>query len=412
MTKRLYYPGEADGCLTAEAQVLSCRPAGEQYEVLLDATAIFPEGGGQLSDQGWLYDPQSGRELARVSHAREEGGEVWHLCDRPVEAGARVRVRADEALRRDHSAQHSGEHILSGLASRLFGAKNVGFHMAVDYVTLDLDIFLTEEQLEELERAANQAVQADVPTEVSLADGSELAALELRKTAAGLEGEVRIVYVGGVDSCTCCGTHVSRSGEVGYIRITSAIKYKGGVRLWFACGMRAVEEALAGKAVLDKLARRFSTKGAEVAEAVIRQGDELTACKKELRRRTEALLTYRAQELLAGAEPIGRVRLCAALLEGLEMAELKTLAEKLCAKEGVVAILLSANGGSLLYQLARAADSPASAKELCLALNGLTGGRGGGREDMAQGSAPLGSALNPTDILEQMQAYCRRALKA
>lgn len=413
MTKRLYYPLEQQaGSLECQARALACRQVEGGYEVLLDATAIFPEGGGQLSDEGWLYDLQTGRELARVSHAREDGEDVWHLADRPVEVGARVRVKADEALRRDHSAQHSGEHILSGLANRLFGAKNIGFHMAKDYATIDLDIFLSEEQLWALERAANEAVQADLPTETQVVDGAGLDSLELRKKAAGLTGEVRIIYVGGVDSCTCCGTHVHSSGEVGYIRIGSAIKYKGGTRLWFACAMRAVDEALAEKAVLDKLARRFSTKAAEVGEAVLRQGDELAACKKELRRRTEELLAYRAAELLSAAEEIGGLRLCAALLEGLDMAELKTLAELLCKQPGVAAILLSARDGSLLYQLTRSQGVSASMKELCLALNGLTGGRGGGREDMAQGSAAITASLRPQDALEQMRAYCRRALKA
>lgn len=413
MTKRLYYPQQQqESSLVCEAAVLACHSHEDHYEILLDATTIFPEGGGQLSDEGWLYDLTSGRELARISHAREAGEEVWHLADNPIAAGTRVRVIADEALRRDHSAQHSGEHILSGLASRLFGAKNVGFHMARDYATLDLDIFLSEEQLEALERAANAAVQADMPTEHRLVDASELDGLELRKKAAGLTGEVRIVYIGGVDSCTCCGTHVQRSGEIGYIRISSTMKYKGGTRMWFACGMRAVEEALADKAGLDKLARRFSTKASDVPEAVIRQGDELVACKKELRRRTEELLIYRAAELLSTAEEVNGLRLCTALLEGMDMAELKVLAEKLCKHAGAVAILLSTREDALLYQLARGQGVSASMKELCLALNGLTGGRGGGREDMAQGSAALSGALRPEDALEQMRAYCRRALQA
>ncbi|MEA5060282.1 MAG: alanyl-tRNA editing protein [Candidatus Pelethousia sp.] len=410
MTKRFYYPVENTDSLACDAQILDCRPVGEAYEVLLDATAIFPEGGGQLSDQGRLYALESGKEIACISHAREDGEKVWHLSDRPVEVGMRIRVQADEALRRDHSAQHSGEHILSGLASRLFGAKNGGFHMAQDYATLDLDIFLTDEQLGQLQLAANEAVQANLPTRVRVVDGAELAGMELRKKAAGLTGAVRIVYVGGVDSCTCCGTHVAFSGEVGYIRISSAAKYKGGTRVWFSCGMRAVGEAMEEKAVLDKLARRFSTKAADVAEAVIRQGDELAACKKELRCRTEALLSFRAEALLDEAEKMGEVRLASALLEGLDMAELKILAEKLCAMPGTLALLLSRKDGSLFYQLARAQGVQTSMKELCLALNGLAGGRGGGREDMAQGSATITGSLRPEDTLEQMQAYCRRAL--
>lgn len=412
MTKRLYYPQSEGGCLACEAQVLECRALEEGFDILLDATAVYPEGGGQLSDQGWLYSLETGAELARITHAREAGEEVWHRADRAVAPGARVRVQAEEALRRDHSAQHSGEHILSGLASTLFGAKNVGFHMGADYATLDLDIFLDEEKLITLQRAANEAVGRDEPTRVETVDAAELSNLSLRKKAAGLAGAVRIVYVAGVDSCTCCGTHVARAGEIGFIRIDAAAKYKGGVRVWFSCGMRAVNNALREKETLDKLARRFSTKAEDVLAAVVRQGDELAACKKERKERTDALLTYQAAALLREAQTAGDIRLVTALMEGLDMAELKLLAEKLCKTGGVLALLLSRREGTLYYQLARAQGVQASMKELCLAVNGLAGGRGGGREDMAQGSAALTNALKPEDILEQMRAYCMRLLGA
>lgn len=412
MTKRLYYPGEGQDTLSCTAQVLECRKEKDAYAVCLDATVIYPEGGGQLSDQGQLCHTKTGAVLAQVSHAWEEGELVFHRTDRPIEPGTEVLVKAREDLRRDHSAQHSGEHVLSGLAYTLFGAKNVGFHMAADYVTLDLDIFLDEEKLHALEAAANQAVQRNQPTRVQVVDGAELAGMELRKKAAGLTGPVRIVYVAGVDSCTCCGTHVAWAGEIGYIHIDSAAKYKGGTRLWFSCGMRGVERAWREKTELDKLARRFSVKSEDVLEAAVRQGDELSSCKRELKQRTGELLDYRAAALLAQGETIGGVRLAAALLDGLEMGELKLLAEKLCKEAGVTALLFSRKGEHLYYQLARSAGVEASMKELCLAVNGLAGGRGGGKPDMAQGSAAITNAVKAEDVLEQAVAYCRRWLGA
>ena len=327
MTKRLYYPREEQDTLSCTARVLECREDQDGYEICLDATVIFPEGGGQLSDQGQLCHIETGAVMAEVTHAREEGDLVFHRTDRPIQPGTQVLVKAREDLRQDHSAQHSGEHVLSGLAYTLFGAKNVGFHMAADYVTLDLDIFLDEEKLHALELAANQAVQRNLPTRVQVVDGADLAGMTLRKKAAGLTGPVRIVYVAGVDSCTCCGTHVAYAGEIGYIHLDSAAKYKGGTRLWFSCGMRGVERAWQEKTELDKLARRFSTKSEDVVEAVARQGDELSSCKRELKQRTGELLTYRAGELLAKGEAIGGVRLAAALLEGLDMGDKKQRAQ-------------------------------------------------------------------------------------
>ncbi|MDR0840544.1 MAG: alanyl-tRNA editing protein [Christensenellaceae bacterium] len=415
MTKKLYYdfPQFAPDASHAhcDATVTDCRPCEGGYEVLPDATVLFPEGGGQLSDEGRVLN-QAGEALARISHAREEGDAVWHTVDTPLTVGSRVQLELDIESRQDHTQQHSGEHILSGLANTLFGAVNVGFHMAKEYATLDLDIFLEEEQLAALQREANRAVQADTSTVVRLMDAGALAEIPLRKQAQGLQGEVRIVYVGGVDSCTCCGTHVTRSGEIGYIKIIAAAKYKGGTRIWFACGLRAVEDSLRDKATVDKLARRFSAKPEDVLQAVLRQGEELAALKREYRGRTSQLLELRAEALLRQSEAIGGITPVFALLTGFDVPELKALAEMLCARDGVLALLFSQKDGTLYYQLARSQSGVnVSARELCAAINGLSGGRGGGRDDLAQGSAPLTPSMRAEDTLEQTRAYCLKLLQ-
>jgi len=403
MTKRAYYN---DGALSCEAVVLDCVAVEGGYEILTDVTSIFPESGGQLSDTGRIGE-------AVISHAREDGELVWHMADRPLEKGAKVTVTADAGPRMDHTCQHSGEHILSGLASKLFGAVNVGFHMAEDYATLDLDTFLTNEQLKELQREANRAVQRNVPVTSVVVQGEDLENIPLRKQAKGLTGDIRIVYFdeGEVDSCTCCGTHVALSGEVGYIKITSHIKYKGGTRIWFACGMRAVEDSLKNQDIVDTLSVRFSAKAEDVAAAVVRQGDELNAAKHQLRERTQQLHKYIAAELLEGAESIGGVRLVISLQQGAQMNELKALAEKLTEQPEVLAVLFSQNGESLMYQLARGKEVKRSMRELIQAVNAAVGGKGGGRDEFAQGSAAVGSATDVEGTVGQIKNYCKAWLK-
>ncbi len=403
MTKRAYYN---DGALSCQAVVLDCVAVEGGYEILTDVTSIFPESGGQLSDIGRIGD-------AVISHAREEGELVWHMADRPLEKGAEVTIVADAETRIDHTCQHSGEHILSGLASKLFGAVNVGFHMAEDYSTLDLDIFLSHEQIQQLQREANKAVQRNVPVSCVVVQGEELENIPLRKQAKGLSGDIRIVYFdqGAVDSCTCCGTHVALAGEVGYIKITSYIKYKGGTRIWFACGMRAVEDSLKNQDVVNTLAVRFSAKAEDVVAAVIRQGDELNTVKHQLRERTQQLQKYIAAELLDGAENINGTRLVVNLQQGAQMNELKTLAEKLTEQPDALTVLFALNGETLMYQLARGKGVKHSVRELIQAVNAAVGGKGGGRDEFAQGSAPVGSASDIEGTVEQIRNYCKAVLR-
>ncbi|MEN6469889.1 MAG: alanyl-tRNA editing protein [Clostridiaceae bacterium] len=402
MTEKLYH--NMPTVETCISKVLACRKTESAYEALLDKTVIFPESGGQLSDRGFLND-------AAVLHAREENGLVWHETTAPFEVGAEVAVRLDVEARRDHSAQHTGEHILSGTANTLFGAVNVGFHMAEDYVTIDLDTYLDEAQITELERAANRAVQENLPVTVRIVDEQALEHIPLRKQAKGLTGEIRIVEVGAADSCTCCGTHTAASGEVGFIKITAAAKYKGGTRLWFACGMRAAEASRREHELLDALARRFSTRPEDVFEAVKKQGDDNAALRAELKKRTETLFSMQAETLLKNAKTAGSVKLALYTGQGFSMQELRTLSEKLTLGGNTAAALLSVNGESILYLFARGANVRFSMKQACEAANALFGGKGGGRDDGAQGSAPLMGESAFLQAATQLEDYLLRALK-
>ena len=174
---------------------------------MLDRTAFYPEGGGQPGDQGVL-------DRINVLDTHEKGETVVHLTDAPIPAGTRVTGGVNWSLRHLHMQEHTGEHILSGLLHRFYGATNVGFHMGAACVTLDVDRPLTPEQVAVCERLANAAIWENVPVEISYPDEETLAHMEYRSKKA-LSGRVRIVTIPGYDVCACCGTHVARTGEIG-----------------------------------------------------------------------------------------------------------------------------------------------------------------------------------------------------
>lgn len=400
MTKKLYYDHNLKEC---EATVLACREGKDCYEVLLDQTVIYPEGGGQLSDTGFIND-------AKVTYAFEEGHDIFNRCDRAFGEGERVRVCFDEKTRRDHSQQHTGEHILSGLAEGMFDCANVGFHMTDEYVSVDFDKQLSPEEVGRLELAANEAIQRNELTTYRIVSDKDLDGIELRKRAKGLTGEIRLVYVGGVDSCTCCGTHCARAGEVGLLKITSHQNYKGGTRIFFLCGMRAVRSMIQDASLLDEIAKRFSTKAESAVTAVIRQGEELAETKHVLKKRSEELFAFRAASVRENAKKAGHTAIVVRFEEGMNMNELAFFAQKLCAADRTVAILFSEKDGHLIYKMARTQGVQLSMKEVCPAVNAATGGKGGGRDDNAQGSAPLRSDIH--EICAQIETYLMSRLKA
>ena len=259
MTEKLFY---LDSHLFEfEAEVLSCREAKHGWEIVLDRTAFFPEGGGQPYDTGAIGP-------ARVLEVHEREGEVRHLCDRELTPGTYAcSVDREKRLRRMQN--HSGEHIFSGLTHRRFGAENVGFHMAADCMTIDFDKELSWEELSAIEYAANEAVRANIPVRTFYPSSEELAALEYRSKKE-LEGAVRIVEIEGIDRCACCAPHVYSTGEIGLIKLLTAERHRGGVRLTLICGMDALDDYRRKQGSAAAVSAMLSAKRDEIAPAVAR----------------------------------------------------------------------------------------------------------------------------------------------
>lgn len=371
MTDKLY---ETDSyAQTFTATVTACTPVAGGFAVVLDRTAFFPEGGGQPFDTGRLGN-------ARVLAVHTDGEIITHTTDAPLPVGAAVEGVLDWDRRLDAMQQHTGEHILSGTLHRLYGAENVGFHIGTPYVRMDTSIPLTAEQLAEAEAQANAAVRADTPVRCYVPDPDTLAHTEYRSKKE-LEGPVRLVEAGG-DRCTCCGTHLARTGEVGLIKIVSSQHYKGGMRLAVACGQRAYDAVATGWADAEAAGRRLSAPVGSLEAAVTRlQGGEA-----QLKQRLADLQNALATACAAAAKPGVPCTLWAA---GADGDGLRRIALAVAAETGAVCCALAPGGQGLAYALAAA---PAGdVRSLCKALNQAFDGRGGGKPTFCQGSLARGS---------------------
>lgn len=400
MTERLY---DHDSHLCAcKATVRACTPVDGGFDVLLDRTVLFPTGGGQQTDLGKVG-------TANVLACRDEGAEVVHRVDTALAAGSLVEVTLDWARRFDFMQQHTGEHLLSFAAYKLFGAANVGFHLAETYTTIDFDKPLSPAQLSEMEQLANSFVWRNLPvTATCYPDEAAIADLPLRKHAEGLTAPIRIVQIQDADCCTCCAPHCAHTGEVGVIFLLDASAYKGGTRLTFLCGKRALAALRGEHDALDRIARRFSTSRELAESAVYRRCDEYGALKRTERLLTAELNGYVAQELTAGAQSVGKHTLIVRLFDGMDAARLKDLAQTV-AKNDTLAVLFSRADGKLLYVLACGEGFPLDAGELAQAVNAAVGGKGGGRGTLAQGMAQ--SVSGAAESAEQVRHYLSQRLK-
>lgn len=380
MTVKLY---EKNALLTeCQAQVVGCEPEKDYFRVALDQTVIFPEGGGQLSDQGKIQD-------AEVFHAAEKEGQVWHYTKTPLAVGEKVHVSLNWPLRLDRMQQHTGEHLLSYAFWQSCGAQNIGFHMNEDLVTIDLDQEVTSEEIARAEMDANAVIWENRPITVAYLPDAEVAKLPMRKKNEKLQGILRVVTVENGDICTCCGTHPPFTGMVGQIKILRAEKHKGGTRIFFNCGCRALKNMQQRNEVLVETSNLLSVKEEEVLGAVQKlkaEVAELTALNKE---KTMALLKSQVPELLAQAVPTKDGYKLVFVVTSLEAKEAKSLRQLLGEEEGVIIALVSFAKGRVSYQFALGRNTVGDCHSYCQKANAIFHGKGGGRDSFAQGGAEI-----------------------
>ena len=372
-TRKLYY--EDSHLQTFSATVLSCEETAKGYEVILDATAFYPEGGGQAADTGTLNG-------IRVKDTREREESVVHFCEAPLEVGAVVEGIIDQEPRFYRMQQHSGEHIVSGIINRRYGYHNVGFHMGSDIITIDFDGVIPAEDLASIEAEANGAVWQNLPVKCWYPSEEELTQVPYR-TKRQLPWPVRVVEVPGFDICACCGTHVQATGEIGLIKLFSVIGFRGGTRMEMSCGKSALKLLNEAYEQNRQVSQAFSAKIEETGAAARRMNE------------VEAALKYRIvgleKRIFSGisAEYAGKGNVVH-FEDNLDNNAVRDLADAIAETCGGTAAVFSGSeeAGYAFCLVTRDGDLRQLGKEMTKALNG----RGGGKPVFQQGRVQAGKA--------------------
>ena len=367
MTEKLFYNDVRKA--EFEATVVSCVKNKDRYEVVLDGTYFYPEGGGQPADHGKIDD-------ANVFDVHDKDNEVVHYCDKEVECGNKVKAWVDMERRHRLMQQHSGEHIVSGLIHKHFGYDNVGFHMGSDCITIDFNGPLTSDDLKLVEKEANEAIYRNFDTNIFYPSPEELEKLEYRSKKA-LEGDVRIVNFKDCDTCACCGLHVVKSGEIGIIKITGSQNYKGGTRVTMLAGKQAREDYAVKDSIVHGISNLLSAKPYETKEAVERLMKERNEIK-------EQLVAAKKQIFELKRDSVRDDETCAVFFEeNTEPFELRLFTEMLLEKVPSAAVFSGNDEEGYKYAVGSTkTDMSAFIKEANKAL----GGRGGGRGNIMQGA--------------------------
>ncbi|MBR0464400.1 MAG: hypothetical protein IJJ23_08475 [Clostridia bacterium] len=389
MTDRLYY--DQTYLREFDAVVTQCNPCDEGWLIALNQSAFYPTSGGQPYDTGAI----SGDPVSDVFV--DAGGEVWHRVSRRHDPGEKVHGVIDWDRRFDHMQQHAGEHMIANAIWRMYGGFTIGLHLGASVSTIDVQMpdgstRLDDGQIACIEDDVNAHIQQNVPIRCWFPESDELNGLPLRK-APTVHEHVRIVAIGDFEMVACGGTHPDSAGQIGLVKIVDTRPSKGKVRVSFVCGMRAVRDYRSKHQAITEAGALLSVPETSVPASIERMQSEMSALQREINVEREKALLAGTEELLEKAAAVGEHSVVLAAYEKGTIDALRKLASALTERRHVIALLSLKNENGCNVVFARSDDVDERMDVLLKGAVAACGGRGGGKPDFAQGSAPNETAL-------------------
>ncbi|WP_302082770.1 alanine--tRNA ligase [Salinibaculum rarum] len=408
-TDRLYYDDQER--MEFEAMVLDVFEREDGYDVVLDQTMFYPEGGGQPADHGTLATDDV---TVDVTDTQRVDGVILHHTDTDPGKGEFVRGQVDGTRRRRLMRHHTATHIVGHAARQVLGehVRQAGAQKHTDSARLDIKHYesITRDQLEEIEQLANEIVMNNVQVSQAWPDRNDAESeygFDIYQGGIPEGEQIRLITV-GEDTQACGGTHVSRTGDIGAIKLLNTERIQDGViRLTYAAGDAAVAATQRTERALDEAADVLDVTPEEVPETAQRFFDEWKARGKQIEELKEELAEVRASGGGDGeAVEVAGTTAVVQRLDG-DMDELRATANALV-DEGKVAVIGSGADGAQ-FVVAVPDGVGIDAGDVVGQLAQRVGGGGGGPPDFAQGGGPDGDSLDDAleavpDILAQVSS--------
>lgn len=378
MEQKLYYYDSYT--IDFDANIINRKIVDNKCIIVLDGTYFYPTSGGQPCDAGTIGG-------AKVLEVYEKDGVIYHVVERCPD-GLNVHCKIDWNKRFDHMQQHSGQHLLSCVFEKVYGADTESFSIGNDFshITVGKDSLTLDEALK-VEVKVNELIYKNIPVKTYIVDENGLLELPLRKRPK-VKNSVRIVEIEGIDYSPCGGTHVKSTGEIGMVKIRKWEKAKRGVRIEFVCGFRALYDYSFKNDYINRISNILSVKDIDVLQGIEKLIQENKVLKKELSGLKERILLYEAKELINKSEAYGGIHIIYRIFEGRDFSEVKNLAQYIVESENCLVIFGNKTDiANIIISRSDNIDIEINKifKDILLIING----RGGGSSKTCQGGGSI-----------------------
>lgn len=379
MTEKLYRDNPYLRELTA--RVIEKKYQKGAFHLVLNRTLFYPHlSGGQPRDKGTINDIE-------VVDVYERDNKIVHVIENDI-IGNDVILSIHWDTRFTHMQQHTGQHILSTVFSKLYNAKTVGFHLGSEFVYIDVTMSCLENSdLERIENFANKVVFSNFNVKTYYPSPQEISTLPLRKEPS-VEGNIRIVEIDGIDYTPCGGTHVRNTGEVGIIKIRKWEKYKGNIRIEFVCGNRALQDFRRKNEHINSISSLLSAKDTNCLNAVQRMYDENKDLQKEIRLLRNKLMEHEVDDLYRNSKNYKDIKIVSKVFNNKNFKDIRQMTNQITEYPNSVVVMGVIENNKCQIIIGRSQNLNINTKEIFDNVIGIINGQGGGSSKISQGGGP------------------------
>jgi len=387
MNKRIYFDDPYQ--VEFESEIIDRVKHNNRTALVLEQTCFYPESGGQPADKGTL----NGIEIIDVI---EDEGIILHIVDQDIQE-KKVKGKVDWKTRFDYMQQHAGQHILSQSFWELMQGRTMSFHLGQDVSTLEIDIQkISDLELEKVEEEANKVVFQDREIKTYFVNEDKIGEIPLRKPPKKT-GLIRVVEVTDYDFSACGGTHPSRTGEIGLIKILKWGRIRNNLCFEFVCGSRVLKDYTFKNRILLQAASRFSVGEEEVPDAVEKLFADLKSGKKQTKKILIKLSELEARDIRKNTEG-GVIK---KVFSGRSRDDVRHIALNIIRNPGYIVLFGLKTDRKANLILARSEDVDFDMRKLIPAASQLINGKGGGRPSLVELAGDNGENLK--HALEELE---------
>jgi alanyl-tRNA synthetase len=379
MTRRLYQKNQY--VTTFSSAVIERIEVEKTPAIILEQTAFYPTSGGQPHDIGTLNGVQV------IDVIENEDHQIIHLLEKPIQESS-IEGSINWKRRFDHMQQHTGQHLLSQAFIKTCNAETVSFHLGEEVSTIDVSqAGMDGEMVKAAEDLANQIIYENREVVAHFVNKDAVHKFPVRKVPT-VDDNIRILEIKDFDYSPCGGTHCSHTGEIGMIKVRKWEHYKGGTRIQFICGWRALSDYQQKTEILQQLSNTLTSGEAELPQNIEKLQEETKSLRREQAGLTKQLLDYEAKALLTERGKFENFYVLKKIFAGRSPKDLKVLANKVLENSSNTVILFGGKTeGKASLIFLRSEGLPFNMNQLMKTACVIINGRGGGQPHQAQGGS-------------------------